>query len=212
MIRTNKNQNNTYKNNKKYDVIMNDKIFLSKFLLLNDKGEKLGSYNKRDALDLATSQNKDLILIYENKNNPDLSICKIIEYGKYIYNQKKKEKNQKQVVHKTKELKISVATNLNDLNWNINNVLRWLKDKDNVKISIKCIGRFANKPELVYSMYDKFMELLKFKNNGIECKNEDVLNYIKNAKIKNEAYGLEIKIEKELKKITPFLYESVIRS
>lgn len=209
MIRKQKTADNIKKSPTTKHTI-NEKIFLSEFIVLNENDEKLGTMKKQEALRKAQEEDKDLVLIHWNKEKPNFSVCKIIGYGKFLYDLKKKEKNKKQEVTKTKELKINVNTSLNDINWRLDDALRWLGDKALVKITIKLLGRFASRPEMASEVLDKLMQLLTFKNNGTQPENKDVSDFITKQKIQAGTSNLQIVTQTALKKINPFTYEQII--
>lgn len=99
-----------------------------------------------DAINLAESQNKDLVQISYDKTSR-LAVCKIIDYGKFKYEQQKREKNAKRQARANeidiKTVQFSIMTDDNDKQRLIKQALKFLDEKDKVKISI----RFRNKRE-----------------------------------------------------------------
>lgn len=111
----------------------------------------VGDYPLSDALRLADSMNLDLIEI--NGSNPELSICKIADYQKFLYEKKKNEKKPKKV--EVKELRLRPATDENDLNFKIKNAREWLTKGNLVKVTIFFKGREITHKELGYEILSK---------------------------------------------------------
>lgn len=109
-----------------------------------------------EALDLADSQNLDLVEV--NVQN-DISLCKILNYEKLLYEQKKKMKNNKSKQIVTKEIKFHLNTSANDIVIKSNNVKRILDEGHKVKVTITLKGReivFKDKAEeLLNDFYEK---------------------------------------------------------
>lgn len=209
----NKNKATTSNKTNKPAHYINEQIRVNRFILIDENSQNKGEVSLKDALNYANNANLDLVLINYNKENPSKSICKVLDYSKYLYEQKKKAKDNKSAPIKTKILKVNVQTALNDLNWNTNNCLGWLQDKNSVKIMIKANGRFAQKPELVYDMYDKIINLLAYKCGMELNKNnskDEIIKYVTDNKIAKENKASGFMVKQHLKKINPFLYEAVI--
>jgi translation initiation factor IF-3 len=92
-----------------------------------------------EALEMAKSQDMDLVLF--NIDNNDIAICKIMKYEKYIYELNKANKQKKIEV---KEIKIGPNTSDNDLNYRINHVTEFLKKGHKVKLTMEFRGREMN--------------------------------------------------------------------
>ncbi len=76
----------------KQELLVNEQIRLKQVQLIDDEGEKRGVMDTREALEIAYSKNLDLVLVAPNGNPP---VCKIMNYGKYKFEQSKKEKEAK---------------------------------------------------------------------------------------------------------------------
>lgn len=94
----------------------------------------------KDALALAEKSNLDLVKIAPNSVPP---VCKIMDYGKFKFEQTKraKEAKKKQKVMDIKEVRLSLNIDTGDFNTKVNHALRFLKDGDKVKVSIRFRGR-----------------------------------------------------------------------
>ena len=108
--------------------------------LISNTGEQLGVVPTRQALALAEEQDVDLVEISPNATPP---VCKLMDYGKFKYEQSKKrdeaKKKQKQV--QIKEIKFRPGTDDGDYNIKMRNIVRFLTDGDKVKITLRFRGR-----------------------------------------------------------------------
>ena len=105
-----------------------------------DDGEQLGVMKTIEAIDLAKNRKMDLVEIAASNNPP---VCKIIDYGKFKYQEQKKknEAKKKQKVIETKELKIRPGTGDHDYQVKIRNAQKFLKEGNRVKFSLRFKGR-----------------------------------------------------------------------
>src|SRR5215467_8346608 len=119
---------------------MNERIRAREIRVIDADGNQLGIMVPYDAIKRAREQNLDLVEISPNAVPP---VCRIMDYGKFLYEQEKKEraakKNQKQIV--LKEVKFSVNVDEHDYVTKRNHVLRFLADGDKVKASLRFRGR-----------------------------------------------------------------------
>jgi len=99
----------------------------------------------REALEIADEQGLDLVEVSENANPP---VCRIMNYDKYRYEQRKKmaEARKRQTVVEVKEIKFRPKTEEHDLNFKIKNIKKFLAQKNKVKITLRFRGR-----EIVYA-------------------------------------------------------------
>ena len=119
---------------------MNERIRAREIRVIDADGNQLGIMVPYDAIKRAREQNLDLVEISPNAVPP---VCRIMDYGKFLYEQEKKEraakKNQKQIV--LKEVKFSVNVDEHDYVTKRNHVLRFLAEGDKVKASLRFRGR-----------------------------------------------------------------------
>ncbi|HEY6306007.1 MAG TPA: translation initiation factor IF-3 [Candidatus Angelobacter sp.] len=119
---------------------MNERIRAREIRVIDADGNQLGIMVPFDAIKKAREQNLDLVEISPNAAPP---VCRIMDYGKFLYEQEKKEraakKNQKQIV--LKEVKFSVNVDEHDYITKRNHVLRFLAEGDKVKASLRFRGR-----------------------------------------------------------------------
>ena len=115
--------------------------------------------NTRDAIKMAYDEGLDLVEISPNANPP---VCKIIEYQKYLYEQKKKQKeikaNSAKVV--VKEIRLSPQTDEHDFNFKLNHAIRFLQDGNKVKVDVFFKGRAIVYKEQGETQLLKFAEAL----------------------------------------------------
>ncbi len=108
--------------------------------VIDDAGEQLGVMETRDAIRAAREQGLDLVEVAPNADPP---VCRIIDYGKYQYEAKKKahDAKKKQVIITVKEVKFRPGTDDHDYDFKAKNAKRWLQDGDKVKATIFFRGR-----------------------------------------------------------------------
>ena len=117
----------------KQELPTNGQIRAKEVQLISDNGEKLGIVPIGRALELAQEKKMDLVLVSPNSEVP---VCKIMNYGKYKFEQAKKEKEakKKQKVQETKELRITPNIEEHDFGFKCKNARKFLEDGNKVKI------------------------------------------------------------------------------
>ena len=140
--------------------MINDEIRDKEVRLIGENGEQLGIMSSRDALKLARDAELDLVKISPNAKPP---VCKIIDYGKFRYEQARKEKEarRKQQIVEIKELRLSPNIDTNDLNTKTNNARKFLEKGDKVKITLRFRGREMAHVSASRHILDDFAENLK---------------------------------------------------
>ena len=115
--------------------------------VIGDDGEQFGVMDTRDAIRTARAQGMDLVEVAPNAEPP---VCKIIDYGKFQYEAKKKanEAKKKQVVITVKEVKFRPGTDLHDYSYRMKHAREWLQEGDKVKATIWFRGREMTHREL----------------------------------------------------------------
>ncbi|MCV2531088.1 MAG: translation initiation factor IF-3, partial [Candidatus Lightella neohaematopini] len=124
----------------KFKNRINEEIRADKVRLINIDSKQIGIVTLQDALLRASKLNADLIEINSNIIPP---ICKIINYGKFLYEKSKliKEQKKKQKSLHVKEIKFRPNTQKNDYNIKLRNIIRFLNKGNKVKVTIKFRGR-----------------------------------------------------------------------
>ncbi|MBR1851498.1 MAG: translation initiation factor IF-3 [Bacteroidales bacterium] len=123
------------------------------------EGKEATIMNTRDALKMAYDEGLDLVMISPNATPP---VCRIIEYQKYLYEQKKKEKERKANSAKIviKEIRLSPQTDDHDFEFKLNHAIRFLKEGNKVKVDVFFRGRAIVYKEQGEAQLLKFAEAL----------------------------------------------------
>lgn len=139
---------------------INEEIRAREVRVVADEGEQLGIMSGRDALQLALERHLDLVEIAPNAKPP---VCRIMDYGKYRYEQQKRDKEarKKQKTFDIKEVKLRPGIEEHDFFVKLKNAVRFLEDGDKVKITIMFRGRELSHPELGEVLLKKMAEELK---------------------------------------------------
>ncbi|WP_031489058.1 translation initiation factor IF-3 [Ureaplasma canigenitalium] len=153
---TNNNNNQDQKRPNREIPMINENIRARTVFVIDDEGNNLGEMNRNDALLLAQSKGLDLVLIAKKGNS---LVTKILDYGKFKYDQKRrqKESKKKQTIIKVKEIKIKPMIGDHDLSVRVENAKKWLTDKNVVKFIIEARGRMSTKDEFIQQSYEKFI-------------------------------------------------------
>ncbi|MFN2501555.1 MAG: translation initiation factor IF-3 [Pyrinomonadaceae bacterium] len=124
---------------------------------MTEEGETLGVMDTRDAITEARNRGLDLVEISPNGKPP---VCKIIDYGKFLYEQKKKahEAKKKQVTVQVKEIKFRPGTDDHDYNYRMEHAREWLGEGDKVRAAIAFRGREMSHRELGGKILKKLTE------------------------------------------------------
>ncbi|MED0658925.1 MULTISPECIES: translation initiation factor IF-3 [Bacillus] len=139
------------------DMIVNEGIRSREVRLIDQNGEQLGIKSKNEALEIAARANLDLVLVAPNAKPP---VARIMDYGKYKFEQQKKEKEarKKQKVINVKEVRLSPTIEEHDFNTKLRNARKFLEKGDKVKASIRFKGRAITHKELGQKVLDRFAE------------------------------------------------------
>jgi len=136
---------------------INEEIRAREVRLVDEEGEQLGLYTLADALKLAEERGIDLVEIAPTAKPP---VCKTMDYGKFKYEQSKKEKEvkKKQKTISVKEVKLRLNIEENDFMTKARNAMRFLEDGDKVKVTIMFRGREITHSQLGIQLSKKFAE------------------------------------------------------
>ena len=143
---------------------INDKITAREVRVIDENGEMLGVMSVPKGISLAEDAGLDLVEVSPNASPP---VCKILDYGKYKYEQQKKasEAKKKQKVVDVKEVKIRPATEKHDYDVKMRNARRFLEKGDKVKITMRFRGReMANQQaglDMLHKMRDELADISK---------------------------------------------------
>ncbi|HZG73038.1 MAG TPA: translation initiation factor IF-3 [Chondromyces sp.] len=142
------------------DMFVNEGIRAREVRLIDQNGEQLGVKSKFDALEIASRVNLDLVLVAPNAKPP---VARIMDYGKYRFEQQKKEKEARknQKVINLKEVRLSPTIDEHDFNTKLRNAIKFLEKGDKVKASIRFKGRAITHKEIGQRVLDRFAEECK---------------------------------------------------
>ena len=145
--------------NIKQELPINGQIREKEVQLIGANGEKLGVMSTRDALEKAEEENLDLVLVSPNAKP---AVCKIMNYGKYKFEQAKKEKEakKKQKTVEIKEIRITPNIEEHDFGFKAKNARKFIEDGNKVKITVRFKGREVNNSKLGEDVLNKFIENL----------------------------------------------------
>ena len=127
--------------------------------MIGVNGEKLGILSNTEALEIAERENLDLVLVAPNANPP---VCKIMNYGKYKFEQAKKEKEakKKQKILEVKELRVTPNIEEHDFGFKAKNARKFLEDGNKVKITVRFRGRELNYVKQGETVLNQFIDVL----------------------------------------------------
>ncbi len=139
--------------------MINEQIRAKEVRVVDSEGEQLGILPLKEALRLAREKNLDLVNVAPNAKPP---VCRIMDYGKFKYEQSKREKesrkNQKFIT--VKEVKVRPNIEEHDLNVKIKNAQKFLLNGDKVKVTVVFRGREITHSELGRKICDKISDAL----------------------------------------------------
>ncbi|MGR3437426.1 translation initiation factor IF-3 [Salipiger abyssi] len=139
---------------------VNDRIRAPEIRLIGAEGENLGVQQPRRAMELAEQAGLDLVEISPNANPP---VCKIIDFGKFKYEQQKRESEarKKQKIIEVKEVKFRPGTDTHDYDVKMRNVFKFLENGDKVKITLRFRGREMAHQNLGRELLERVAEDVK---------------------------------------------------
>lgn len=128
--------------------------------MVGPNGEQLGIKPLREALNMAADMNLDLVNVAPTAKPP---VCRIMDYGKFRYEQQKKEKENRknQKVVDIKEVRFSARIDEHDFQTKLRNVVKFLNDQDKVKCSIRFRGREITHAEVGQKVLERVAEEVK---------------------------------------------------
>ena len=139
------------------EMQINEQIRDREVRVISSTGEQLGIMSAKDALKKAEEKNLYLVKIAPTAKPP---VCKIMDYGKYRFEQAKREKEARknQKVVEIKEIRLSLNIDTHDFQTKVNHAEKFLKAGNKVKVSIRFRGREMAHPELGLTSMEKFAE------------------------------------------------------
>lgn len=142
------------------DYLMNEDIREKELRVIGDNGDQLGILSSSEALKIAEEKELDLVMIAPTAKPP---VCRIMNYGKFIYEQAKKDKEakKKQKVVNIKEVRLSPSIEEHDIEIKANNARKFLLAEDKVKVTVRFRGREADYSHLGKKILDLFLTKLE---------------------------------------------------
>ncbi len=143
----------------KQELPINGQIRAKEVQLIGENGEKLGVVNFNDALNMAEEKKLDLVLVAPNAKPV---VCRIMNYGKYKFEQAKKEKEakKKQKVMEIKEIRITPNIEEHDFGFKAKNARKFIESGNKLKITVRFRGREINNSKAGEMVLNKFIEEL----------------------------------------------------
>uniref|UniRef100_UPI0038CDA799 translation initiation factor IF-3 n=1 Tax=Tepidibacter aestuarii TaxID=2925782 RepID=UPI0038CDA799 len=142
------------------ELPINEEIRDREVRLLSQTGEQLGIVSAREAQIMANEANVDLVKISPNAKPP---VCKIMDYGKFKYEQSRKEKEskKKQKTVTLKEIRLRPSIEDNDLNTKAKQAIKFLSKGDKVKVELRFRGREMGHKDAGLVVVNKFIDIVK---------------------------------------------------
>ena len=130
-------------------------------MLIDSDGSKKGIISIREALDLA--EQKDLDLVQVSPSDSKVTVCKLLDYGKHLFEKKKNQSSSKVKVKKTsvKEIKFRPSTDIGDYNIKLKKIKSFILDGDKTKISVRFRGREILNSDMGLSLLNKIRDELE---------------------------------------------------
>ncbi len=139
------------------EMQINEEIRDKEIRLVGDDGSQLGIMSARDAMRMAVEKNLDLVKIAPQAQPP---VCRIMDYGKFRFEQAKREKEARknQKITEIKEIRLSSNIDVHDFNTKLNHARKFLQAGDKVKVSIRFRGREMAHTSLGMQTMKRFAE------------------------------------------------------
>lgn len=136
---------------------INGKIRAREVRLIGAEGQQVGIVPLNDALNMARQQGVDVVEISPNAVPP---VCRLVDYGKFKYEQAKKEKDSKKSQHvgKVKEIQLSVKIEEHDFEYKVDHAVEFLCEDMKVKIALRFRGREMAHPEYGFQVVNRFIQ------------------------------------------------------
>lgn len=141
-------------------MIVNEQIRSNEVRLIGKDGDQVGVVSRDEALRMAEQAELDLVLVSPNAKPP---VARIIDYGKYRYEQQKREKEQRknQKTTTVKEIRLSPTIDDHDFDTKLRQARGFIEDEDKVKVSIRFRGRAITHKDLGQEVIERFAEGMK---------------------------------------------------
>ena len=142
------------------ELRINERIQVREVRFIDDKGEQRGIVPTVEAMDAAKQAGLDLVEVSPTANTP---VCKLLDYGKYKFEQEKrlKESKKRQKLVKLKEIRMQPKIDKHDLDFKTKHIKQFLEEGYKVKVTIRFRGRELAHTELGRNVLDRVLELLE---------------------------------------------------
>ncbi|WP_300842669.1 translation initiation factor IF-3, partial [Helicobacter sp. UBA3407] len=142
------------------EIVLNEEIDFPQIRCVGDDGEQYGLISSEEALRIADSKGLDLVLIAPDAKPP---VCKIMDYGKFRYQQEKKQKEakKKQKQIEIKEIKLSVKIASNDINYKVKHAKEFLEENKHVRFRVFLRGREVSEPQAGFEVLNRVASMLE---------------------------------------------------
>ena len=139
--------------------MINEQIRCKEVRVIGEEGQQLGVMASRDALNMAKDAGVDLVMVSPSANPP---VCRIVDYGKFKYEQLRREKEakKKQKTVEVKEVRLSPNIDVNDLNTKCNAARKFIEKGNKVKVSLRFRGREMDHIDSTKHILEDFAEKL----------------------------------------------------
>ena len=139
------------------DDLVNEKIRFKEVMVIDANGDKLGIKMRREALEIAYRQELDLLCVAPKGQPP---VCKVLDYGRYRFEQQKKAKEAKKKQHVTeiKPIRLSPVINKHDFDTKMRHARKWIEDGMKVKVDMRFRGRLITRLEVGKKIMNSFTE------------------------------------------------------
>ena len=161
-------------------------------MMIDDEGKQLGLMKTFDAINLASEKELDLVEVSPNLNPP---VCKIMDYGKYLYKvaKQKRQHNAKQKKTEMKKIRISVRIEKHDLEFKAKNAIKFLKNENKVRIDMVLKGREKANQDFARKKFTDFLNVIsELSKNNEQTKEREI---IREQDIKKTPQGFSAIIE-----------------
>jgi len=139
------------------EELVNENIHFREVLVIGPDGQQLGTMMRREAIEKAYELGLDLYCVAPNAKPP---VCKILDYGKFKFNEQKKarESKKKQQVTQVKPLRLSPVIDQHDFDTKLKHAREWVEDGQKVKVDMRFRGRMITRKEVGEKVMNQFIE------------------------------------------------------
>ena len=139
------------------EELVNENIHFHEVMVIGPEGEQLGVMMRREAIQHAKAEGLDLYCVAPNATPP---VCKILDFGRYRFNEQKKarEAKKKQHVTEVKPLRLSPVVDVGDFQTKLRHAREWIEDGQKVRLDMKFRGRMITRKEVGEAVMNDFIE------------------------------------------------------